>query len=269
MSAAIFVALALGWAVYLIPKALKHHDEVARTRSVDRFSQTMRVLSRRDETESRAVLTPERGARVVVPTDRPSRSRLAAQRRAAAAAARRRRRILTLLLLADVVVGTLAALAILQVWAVAIPVGLTLAYLVLCRVLVKRERRAATPIRVRRRRTASPSIEGDDDETPDVVVRSTPVVEEFSDTEDTAALQISAVAAAAPDGGSLWDPLPVTLPTYVDKAKAPRTVRTIDLSAPGVSSSGHDAEESQLVAASEEAKTATAEELPEQRAVNG
>ena len=35
------------------------------------------------------------------------------------------------------------------------------------------------------------------------------------------------------DGGSLWDPLPVTLPTYVIKPKARRTVRTIDLSEPG------------------------------------
>ena len=34
--------LAVAWAVYLIPKALKHHDEVARTRSVDRFSTAMR-----------------------------------------------------------------------------------------------------------------------------------------------------------------------------------------------------------------------------------
>ena len=33
MSALIFVALAVAWAVYLVPKALKHHDEVARTRS--------------------------------------------------------------------------------------------------------------------------------------------------------------------------------------------------------------------------------------------
>ena len=40
LSGLIFVALAVAWAVYLIPKALQHHDEVVRGRSVDRFSQT-------------------------------------------------------------------------------------------------------------------------------------------------------------------------------------------------------------------------------------
>jgi hypothetical protein len=32
--------------------------------------------------------------------------------------------------------------------------------------------------------------------------------------------------------GSLWDPIPITRPTYVSKPLASRTVRTIDLSAP-------------------------------------
>ncbi len=36
----------------------------------------------------------------------------------------------------------------------------------------------------------------------------------------------------------LWDPIPITVPTYVSKPLAPRTVRTIDLSGPGVTSSG-------------------------------
>ena len=48
LSALIFVALAVAWAVYLVPKALKHHDDVVRSRSVDRFSHTMRVLARRE-----------------------------------------------------------------------------------------------------------------------------------------------------------------------------------------------------------------------------
>ena len=48
LSPLIFVALAVAWAVYLVPQALKHHDEVVRSRSVDRFSHTMRVLARRE-----------------------------------------------------------------------------------------------------------------------------------------------------------------------------------------------------------------------------
>ena len=42
-SALIFVALAVAWAVYLIPKALEHHEEGARTRTVERFSMTLRI----------------------------------------------------------------------------------------------------------------------------------------------------------------------------------------------------------------------------------
>ncbi|MET9023387.1 hypothetical protein ABZV93_25780 [Actinopolymorpha sp. NPDC004070] len=34
--------------------------------------------------------------------------------------------------------------------------------------------------------------------------------------------------------GELWDPVRVPLPTYVTKAKAPRTVRTVDLAQSGV-----------------------------------
>jgi hypothetical protein len=41
--------------------------------------------------------------------------------------------------------------------------------------------------------------------------------------------------------GALWDPIPITMPTYVSKPLAPRTVRTIDLSGPGVASTArHD-----------------------------
>ena len=43
---------------------------------------------------------------------------------------------------------------------------------------------------------------------------------------------------AAEADGDLWDPVPVTLPTYVAKPAARRTVRTIDLDATGVWTSG-------------------------------
>jgi hypothetical protein len=275
MSAAIFVVLALGWAGYLIPRALKHHDEAVKTRSIDRFSHTMRVLARRDPVstrDTRLVVSPQRGPdnpRVVVPTDRPSRARLQAQRKAAASAARRRRRILIVLLLADIVVGVLAGLDILLLWSVAIPAGLTLAYLVLCRVLVRREHSAWDG---RARRSAPPIEEEPAEEyveEPAVRLRTSEGVEDFSADEDTAAISVSALAAAVPttDGGSLWDPLPVTLPTYVGKPKAARTVRTIDLTDPSISSSGRDAADSQLVAEAEVAEAAE-RESPEQRAVN-
>ena len=44
LSGVIFVVLALVWAAYLLPKALRHHDEVARTRSVEEVSEQARVV---------------------------------------------------------------------------------------------------------------------------------------------------------------------------------------------------------------------------------
>jgi hypothetical protein len=84
------------------------------------------------------------------------------------------------------------------------------------------------------------------------------------------AVQMETVAVTVPtvDGGSLWDPLPVTLPTYVSKPRASRTVRTIDLTEPGTWTSGRSEADSRLV---EEASVAPVEEAEveheEQRAV--
>jgi hypothetical protein len=75
LSPFIFVALAVAWAVYLVPQALKHHDEVVRSRSVDRFSHTMRVLARREpvsRTSSRLVVTPGRTPSAPVVTTKAS-----------------------------------------------------------------------------------------------------------------------------------------------------------------------------------------------------
>ena len=71
LSGLIFVALAVAWAAYLIPKALRHHDDVVRGRSVDRFSESMRVLARREPVSARMarlVVAPARAASAVVTT---------------------------------------------------------------------------------------------------------------------------------------------------------------------------------------------------------
>src|SRR3954464_14231374 len=44
LSGIIFVVLAVGWAGYLIPKALKRHDDLAATRPVETFSESVRVV---------------------------------------------------------------------------------------------------------------------------------------------------------------------------------------------------------------------------------
>jgi hypothetical protein len=56
---------------------------------------------------------------------------------------------------------------------------------------------------------------------------------------------------------ALWDPVPVTLPTYVNKpAAARRTVRTIDLDSTGVWTSGNTHADTQLAREADEAERA-------------
>ncbi|NPD03860.1 hypothetical protein HN031_04065 [Nocardioides sp. zg-1308] len=169
LSALIFVALAVAWAVYLIPKALKHHDEVVRSRSVEKFSHTMRVLARRepvDRRNARLVVTPTRAGsrpqvetkarvapdtvvaasvttsvtRSVDTTVSVARTPSPITRASARRAARRRRTVLGLVVLVNLVVIALAAASVVAWPWVAAPVALLVAWLVACRVSVRAER---------------------------------------------------------------------------------------------------------------------------------
>jgi hypothetical protein len=240
LSGLIFVALALAWATYLIPKALKHHEEVSRTRSVDRFSDRMRVLARRepvDRRNARLVVTPGRPAVQVESVTQgeevvTTAAQLSARRAATNSAARRRRRVLLMLLLANVAVVALATARVINAWWVAAPAAVLIAWLVACRLMVRRER------------TWKPSVV---EQVVDALIEETAerpaVALDEADTDTFAAVE------ADPD---LWDPVPVTLPTYVGKAAAQRTVRTIDLDATGVWTSGHTQADSKLARGAEQ-----------------
>src|SRR5690349_205792 len=306
LSGVIFVALALLWALFLIPKALRSHDEAALPRSVESTSDQARVLTRRDAAPA-PVEAPAQ-APVEAPVDesapepvsipeqrRPTVRALAErQRRTSAAAARRRRRVLAVLLVATLVVAVLAGTGVLLPWAPVVPVGVVLGFLVVARVTVRREgrrwdalRAAAAEMRGAESATdqaAAPQPEGEADivEAPATwqggpvlvpVSRNEQGVAVVSDAEDTSAFSAEALAeavgaSAVTAGSTLWDPLPVTLPTYVGKPRATRSVRTIDLTAPGVSSSGRNAADSALVAESATATPAD-QDLPGRRAVGG
>ena len=308
LSALIFVALAVAWAVYLIPKALKHHDEVVRSRSVEKFSHTMRVLARRepvDRRNARLVVSPIRAAlrppvetkahaepevvaasvttevtrevTATVTTGRaPARALRPAERASARRAAKRRRNVLALVLLANaVVVGLAAARVVAWPW-VAVPVAVLVAWLVACRVSMRAERR---------QRASRSAIE----------IGFPPVVEEELDESDltgeitvvppqprvpdvpTAAAQAEASPAAdlpAVVTGEIpvvggWDMVPTTLPTYVSKPAAQRrTVSTIDLDSTGVWSSGHHDGDSALARSAEQSAKA-AREAGEARRASG
>ncbi|MBZ5735107.1 hypothetical protein K8Z61_11415 [Nocardioides sp. TRM66260-LWL] len=285
LSGLIFVALAVAWAAYLVPKALRYHEDVHRSRSIDRFSTTMRVLARREPTDrgrARLVVTPGRtpeapavqapAPRVAAPTaaTSPATSPAAAaaaaapaadeqrraepvarrvppavRREAARRAAQRRRRVLgTLTGLLLAVVALAAAGVVGWAWTSA-PIALLIAWLVACRLMVRQERGLGA---VRRpARSAAERVRS----RPSLAEAAATAVEDASlaDLDPDLTSEVPVVSESAPvdaavvDGPvtapGLWDPVPVTLPTYVAKpAAVRRSVRTIDLDSTGVWTSG-------------------------------
>ncbi|MDQ6522893.1 hypothetical protein RB608_04740 [Nocardioides sp. LHD-245] len=306
LSSLIFVALFVAWAVYLVPKALRHHEEDASSRSVEGFSDRLRVLARREAvsaTEAELVekdrpaakdrpavqesrveektvpaeaaeeSSGETDAEPAAPTPAPRASR-PADRPAARRAAARRRRVFNVLLLAVVVVTGLAIGKVVA-WAwLAAPVGLMAAWLVACRIMVKRERAArVAPVRRRRTTLADEALADEDAATePDLDAGEGPFGELRDDTDEipvvTAEVLDESAAEVVEDG---WAPVSVPLPTYVAKAPAGRTVRTIDLDSTGVWSSGRNEADSQLAreADAQRAQADSAAEAEQQRRATG
>jgi hypothetical protein len=264
LSALIFVALAVAWAVYLIPKALKQHEDSAASRSIDGFSDRLRVLARREPVDARTARLVVHGARaepdatvtvtVEVPTAPVTPAQVRSRRAAAARAAKRRLRVVCTILLAVAVVGTLAVLGVVAPAYTFIPVGVLVAWLVACRLMVRSERASTAALLARPGSTpeAAPEV-ADDPATEEIAVvhleadvAVAPPAEPVADPEPA-----EPEAEASPDG---WDPVPVTLPTYVGKEPAARrTVRTIDLDSTGVWTSGPLASDSALARQADEA----------------
>jgi hypothetical protein len=249
----IYASIVVAWAAYLVPLALRRHDEAARSRSVDRFSSSMRVLSRRGSAGiGRVVVSPPRTAdRVLRPGLRRTRStavetRAARPSRAAlAAAARRRRRILVGLLMGTAAVAVAGLLGVLPLWAPAVPIATVAGFLLIARRQVRRvsdsywveERAAPASSNVIRRGStrveASHGVTRNPDEEPTV-----PLDADRLKAAVAGLVEERSVAVPLPtaDGSSLWDPLPIMLPTYVEKPVARRTIRTIDVGEPAARS---------------------------------
>jgi hypothetical protein len=262
------------WAAYFVPLVLRRYDEASTSSSLEDLSPLSRVINRPtthvDEVETPeptpavsassikvdAKVDPEPKA-AAAPTPRTQESRSAAR-----VAARRRRRTLLTLIAATAIVGGVVAFRVVPVWSIAIPVGLILAWLVACRVQVRHERGISSKRTIKTKtvksktaksktaksRTAKASTGAHDDESTVIVsgqvedvnpsrrhiMESTPLEVDALDEQ-----LVIAAPSVATTGDLVWDPLPVTIPTYVTKPRAGRTVRTIDFAQPGAWTSGH------------------------------
>lgn len=261
------MALGIAWAVYLVPKVLGHHDAVAKNRSVDSFSESLRVLARREPSGRRTSKLVRMDTPRISP---PSSGEMRARRLAARDAARRRRLILTVLLFVGFVVTALSLLGVLAQWAPAVPGVAILLFLYLSISLGRRERLAWS---LRMAIADDGPVMWSAQQVPltiprPVEARNEQGFQEVSATDDTITFDREELERALA-GNGVWDPLPMTLPTYVTKPKATRAVRQIDLSSPGTYSSGRDAADSALVAqAGATAQTeAEDDEVESQRAV--
>ncbi len=245
------------WAAYFIPLALRRYDDASKTASVETAGALSRVIARTTKVvESETEITQPVVERPVVTAQVDEAPAPRMDRPAARLAARRRRRTLLTLLAATAVVGGLVGFSVIAPAWIAAPVALVVAWLVACRIQVRGELGLKRPS-VKLPKVARPSI----------ARKSRPAASKAADEEDTivvsgqfedinpgrkhqmedVALEVDAlddqiviaVPSVATTGEALWDPLPVTLPTYVTKPRAGRTVRTIDFSQPHTWTSGH------------------------------
>lgn len=213
MTGVIFAVIAAFWLMYLVPYFLRHRGDDLAEESETEIPFTPSVTIVRSGT-SLAEADPGTTAEVSTPLTR--RAQLRSLHLCDRQAAQRRRRVLIFLLLVQLIVAGLAIAGIGAWWGALIPAGLILAFLVVARFSVR-------AMRADLDRRAAEISDCTDEETVAISLTEADV----ADHEHSIELSIPVTAVA-----SLWDPIPITRPTYVSKPLAPRTVRTIDLSAP-------------------------------------
>jgi hypothetical protein len=248
----IYVAIIAVWAAVLVPMWLRRHDHANESRNVDRFNTAMRTLSRSRRrgrpSEPRETLQPRRsndrevvvtGARGRVSdreapmsaSQRRAARGLDAPRRSTSSVAAARRRRTTVLLLGLLAVSAGAAVAgLLPAWALVAPGTLLVAFLILAgRRPAPAAARRPQPVRAPRpvhdetprrgRRAVDPH--------PSVPYRQPAVLAPTG----TDGLVGTAPMARGADGA--WEPVPTTLPTYVNAPRASGIPRILDLTTPG------------------------------------
>ncbi len=204
------LAFAVPWVLAQRPVDVELEDDPAH-----RFSNSVRILRRdveeyRDE-DSSAVSTPL--------TRRAEKHEL---RMLAKQAARRRLAVVCTLLVTALTLIVLSILDVTPWWSIAVPSALLVGFLGVARFSVVAMRRDLDA-----RAVAVDAGFGEQEDTE---------VIDLTDIEQTEGIEISVDLSMPTTTGVLWDPIPVTPATYVSQPLLPRTVRTIDLSAPLVAS---------------------------------
>jgi hypothetical protein len=223
-SGLIYAAIVAGWAAFLVPRWVRRNEEVEQAREAD-AARGVRVLgpsvslTSGARTQARHESVPAFSAEPVVVEDEQSASdhdSPAEEVSEYGRAARRRRRVVIVLGLALAAVTVVAVIGTLPLWSVAIPALLLTGFLQLAR-------RAAVACGDDQARDVGRRL--DRPAAPSVAPRRVAVLDEPEPEE--------------PVDPHAWEPVPVPLPTYLTKPKAPDTgTRTIDLTQPGAWTSG-------------------------------
>jgi hypothetical protein len=217
----IYAAIAFAWLAYLIPNYLRRKDEttVSEADPNDRFSDSVRII----RSGAAPLLDQDLAVmpQVEVSTPLTRRAAIRELRRLEQSAATRRRRVLMVLMILLTAAVAVWATHLTPAWVIAVPAGLVIAFFLLSRFSVAAMHR---DLDARYQRI----LEGSDEATVLLNRKAMAGLIAKADTRTPARKQ------TAPATG-LWDPLPITMPTYVSKPLAPRTVRTIDLSSPELS----------------------------------
>lgn len=219
----IFGAIVVAWLAYLVPMYLRRDSAHQRPEAdpASRFS-SVQILQRGSAQAVDQDLEPIGNVSISTPLTR--RAAIAEIRATERRLAGRRRNVVSALLVAVAAMMVLVVAGVTAWWSALIPAGLLGAFLAVARVSV-RAMHAGFDERIR-------EIEAAEDE--DTVIVPLATIDQADKLRPQPEASATSVELGAPVGrpGSLWDPLPVTRPTYVSAPTLGRTVRTIDLSAP-------------------------------------
>ena len=215
-SGLIYAAIVAGWAAILVPRWVRQNEEIDQAREHDR-ARGVRVLEPSAEI-ARSARSQARHESPPIAVESPAKLAEPVGEYDPGRAGRRRRRVMIVLAFALAVVTVIAVIGTLPLWSVAIPALLLVGYVRLARWAALAE--ANQPHR--RRQLAEPT------EARNAPTSRTATPQELEEGGPTEPVD--------PRG---WQPVPVPLPTYLLKDKAPDSAaRTIDLTYPGAWTSG-------------------------------